>query len=757
MPQLRDVTVHVTDVDGNPLEEWGVQSLRGNKISTYIKSTTNVPFRISVRPRIPYLDYESPSGDKSQRRRSRGFDGVRIKMEDSEEDLTVKPSSTGRTYSRGGSLHGASSYRSQRRPYKTERPPPSHEFHRKSSYEEDHPPFTFLATLYLDGRKKPERKIVVYLDPNDKDFDQPTGQVSFKCRCVQGRDGLMREQAWVFKDVGIETIFDKIALRDGSRKTMEQEDVIVDAMKNSELGERQVGTCEEGGKIGQIVVELERVILGKKYHERNYRPKHYEDDQDDVNMEGVGHDVVHTTGFEHLRSLGHRPIRCVEFRPYMEGERPWATFQFFYRSHKQLQKFRFPGYPPDDELKPPRERQDLQNTLANLTPLSIAYRKHTAPIPAKEEVSSLQSRVREGGLGVAQNIKPKYDFRGYQEPLKDISDGAEGNPQQITSSSTKRPVSTQPIYGIDNDKGPAHEQGPFSAVIAVKERRTGRSSHPRFAVGASSARARKSNSSSSSLSSPPASLPDDSSVQPPANSPTTGFYDAFADPRRSSPKGSDFDIFRTLSDASLALTKVKTHTADGQLTPKSAIRNSTIYRGVDLSSDADADDEEGGKSEEESWESNDGDEGRESDKENMASVAGDDAGLHEQLFKISIGTKRQRGEGIMKESEEGEMDVKDGAVTAKDESGKIKTSPARVSIRLRLATPEKNLEEGKEMVALSGNTAEEQQSKRVKRRQNETEPPKGEHSGEMKSGAVEEMAAKEQEKPMEVVMEQTTG
>lgn len=37
--------------------------------------------------------------------------------------------------------------------------------------------------------------------------------------------------------------------------------------------------------------------------------------------------------FEHLRSLDQRSIRCVNYEPYVRGEKPWATFQFFYRSH----------------------------------------------------------------------------------------------------------------------------------------------------------------------------------------------------------------------------------------------------------------------------------------------------------------------------------------------------------------------------------------------------------------------------------------
>ncbi len=95
MPQLRDVTVHVTDVHGNDLEEWGVQSLRGNKVSAYIKSTTDMPFRITVQPKMPYFKDERASGDIST---ARGSDDVHIKMEESDDDYFGQPSSSRRPF-----------------------------------------------------------------------------------------------------------------------------------------------------------------------------------------------------------------------------------------------------------------------------------------------------------------------------------------------------------------------------------------------------------------------------------------------------------------------------------------------------------------------------------------------------------------------------------------------------------------------------------------------------------------------------------
>ena len=318
MPQLRNVTVHATDIDGNDLEEWGVQNLRGNKVSAYIRSITDMPFRISIQPKIPYFDEELAAGDSPQRSLKEGSEDVPIKIEYSSDDFIGENSSSRRRFgkksseesigcprlSRGtdrfadsrDSPYPANSFGRRRRRYKAS-PSSSPNSRRRNEVRGNAPvPFALLATLYLDGRGKPERKIVVYLDPNDEDFNRPDGLVKFRCRCVQGRDGVLKEHAWVFKDIGIETKLNQIALRENGRDALEPLDLLVDALNSSELSDEHARTTDESGKIGQIVVVLERVVLGKKYKDYQYRPKHIEGDRDDVDMGGIGSDVVHATG-----------------------------------------------------------------------------------------------------------------------------------------------------------------------------------------------------------------------------------------------------------------------------------------------------------------------------------------------------------------------------------------------------------------------------------------------------------------------------
>lgn len=110
---------------------------------------------------------------------------------------------------------------------------------------------------------------------------------------MQGRDGRLKEQAWVFKDIGVEAVFNRIALSDRTKDVRDPEDLLVDALNTSRLGDEYIEATEEQGKIGQIVVELKRVWLGKKFNEPDYRAKHQEGDKDDVDMEEMGQDVAH--------------------------------------------------------------------------------------------------------------------------------------------------------------------------------------------------------------------------------------------------------------------------------------------------------------------------------------------------------------------------------------------------------------------------------------------------------------------------------
>jgi len=194
------------------------------------------------------------------------------------------------------------------------------------------PEYAFIASLFLDGRNTPERKVIVYLDPADKDFARPDGKVSFKHRWVQSRDGTMTEHAWVFKEKEIESSFDRLMIATSqARNDGHDEDAIIEAMQSSGLGSEDSFGAERS-KVGQIVVELTRVILGEKKYDKHYRSKHQEGKDDDIDMAGVNSDVTHATGFAYRSTIAPSPLRVVDYWKYNPEEGIWATFQLFYRS-----------------------------------------------------------------------------------------------------------------------------------------------------------------------------------------------------------------------------------------------------------------------------------------------------------------------------------------------------------------------------------------------------------------------------------------
>ncbi len=275
MPTLRDVTVHVTDDRGNISKEWGPQFLRSqNKVSAYIKSTTDMPFRVSVQPMIPYIDPDVPTSNASSSRRTWSNTSDESYNRRGESEWTHK--------------HKGSSFSSPTRPQKRYDSPCA-------------PNFDFLASLYVDGRQVPERRTVVYLDPRDRDFNPPDGKIRFRSRWVQSQDGSMKEHAWVFRDVGIEASFGKLFISKNGHAAEDFEEPIEDALvrglDSTDLSADTGPPKQETGKVGQIVVTLQRIQLGRKSIEPEFRAKHREDEKDDFDMGGIEQEITHTTGY----------------------------------------------------------------------------------------------------------------------------------------------------------------------------------------------------------------------------------------------------------------------------------------------------------------------------------------------------------------------------------------------------------------------------------------------------------------------------
>ena len=160
-------------------------------------------------------------------------------------------------------------------------------------------PFHLLASLYLDGREEPERRVIVYLDPEHEDFAVPEGKVKFKRRCVQGRDGTIKELCWIFRDLGVENVLERMCIEQSNetgQSAEETENSMVDLMGSAELGAEKNIQREELSNLGQILVVLQRVGVGKRLDNKLYIPKHREDENENIDMDEMRNDITHTTG-----------------------------------------------------------------------------------------------------------------------------------------------------------------------------------------------------------------------------------------------------------------------------------------------------------------------------------------------------------------------------------------------------------------------------------------------------------------------------
>ncbi len=497
MPHLRGVTVHVIDSHGKNLHEWGIQYLRqhdeGKRVSAYVQSETDVSFQISLQPDIPFIAHV-PSSDTSggannppMREKSRR---TKVGLEDHSLDRDHKKMSANSLSS-------------------PVRPPTRSKNHSA-------PDFAFLAVLYLDGRRKPERKIskscfrsffallrllfgssdvpktgrtiklylprdmltpnhqVVYTDPADKDFNSPDGKVLFKHRWVQSANGKMTEHAWVFKEKAIETVFDKLMIAGSQASIVDQDDdALIKAMESSGLDAR--GGTESEGKVGQIVVELQRVILGERRKEGNYRSHHQEGQDEDIDMEGVRRDITHATGFIRKNTLKPQPLRVVDYWPYKPNEGLYATFQFFYRSREQLQQFQFPGFPPLPTITTVGTTRLLRARMADLTPLSISrpLDQKIKQIPRTQD--SYEAKVKKRGF--KPDDSQKHDFGSEYRDIRPTSPSAVDETYE-GKKSLKCPATPLPFPAnkqFENTKldpvslkiGPTSAEASFSADHAM--------------------------------------------------------------------------------------------------------------------------------------------------------------------------------------------------------------------------------------------------------------------------------------------------
>lgn len=136
--------------------------------------------------------------------------------------------------------------------------------------------------------------MIIYLDPAHEDFNMG-GKSQMKARWVRGKDGTIQEHAWVFNDIGIDTILDRLDLADRC-EIMPAEDQLVAKLGSAGLRPEADVEKEEKKRVGQIKVVVERVVLREKWIDSEYQPRHREGEREDMHMSGVDSELTHTAG-----------------------------------------------------------------------------------------------------------------------------------------------------------------------------------------------------------------------------------------------------------------------------------------------------------------------------------------------------------------------------------------------------------------------------------------------------------------------------
>lgn len=305
------------------------------------------------------------------------------------------------------------------------------------------------------------------------------------------------------------------------------------------------------------------------------------------------------------------------------------------------------------------------------TPLSITG--PLLPISRSEKGSkpTFEEQVKEGSAGLGDS-QHKYEYNDYRDS---------SIPEAANKSMGKSPT-VESRKDTDNAKvRQLLDRGIGSTVVAVKDKKR-RPSKTKSSMRGHVFGLPNSSSDESMGNSP--SPPCCPSIPPPTNSPTTGFYDPTRDPRLSAPKGSHLDTSKILADASIALSEAAESAGETQAECAAALQD-TKDRQMGYNSDSnDAEDE---RSDTTTEEEDDGD----SDKENTPMTDQDDADLRHKMKAVSIGTKRQCGEGIEEDSED------DKVSESEETQAKKKMPPADQAVsretELRRIIAEKHAEE----------------------------------------------------------------
>lgn len=160
-------------------------------------------------------------------------------------------------------------------------------------------PFHYLASLHLDGRSRPERRTIVYLDSKHPEFRQPSGQASLARTWCRGSDGTLLEKSWYFREVGIEAMLKSLQLsggpQDAANASEAEENELLALFDRTSLTSESNVEGEDRQHVGKIEVVFHRVTLGSLKFIQDYDPKREDGEDEGISIDGkdkVSHTVT---------------------------------------------------------------------------------------------------------------------------------------------------------------------------------------------------------------------------------------------------------------------------------------------------------------------------------------------------------------------------------------------------------------------------------------------------------------------------------
>ncbi|EOO03678.1 hypothetical protein UCRPA7_737 [Phaeoacremonium minimum UCRPA7] len=233
---------------------------------------------------------------------------------------------------------------------------------------------TIAAYIYFDGRSKEE--VATLLRPGEETW--------VNSRWVQVPDaegGGLAEREFLFREVGLERWLNGLDLKghdaaeklekrrqkfekrrrrqraaeegngmefekkDGTRDTLRygnDDGSPVEAVFDEDDSDSLSDDDDIPEATGQIKVAMFRVIASGEIKKGEYSPQFDAHDDDDEfgagNSNGVDADVEHTTSFAKPKTLDPKTISTQTVTGIDGPDKPYATFTFFYRGERQLQK-----------------------------------------------------------------------------------------------------------------------------------------------------------------------------------------------------------------------------------------------------------------------------------------------------------------------------------------------------------------------------------------------------------------------------------